>query len=786
MILLPKNEIYRIQKLQSYNILDTPPESMFDDLTKMASHIMKMPIALISLVDSDRQWFKSKVGLDVDQTTRDISFCQHTILDSKIFEVEDASKDERFSENPLVTGYPEIRFYAGVPLEDNEGYNLGTLCVIDREPRRLDNEQRDMLRTLGRTVFRQIEFRKTAMEQEVFSKFFEMTLNMLCVAGLDGYFKLINPAFSQILGYTMQGLKTIPFMDLVHPDDRKKTERIVERLAAGEKIKGFENRFRAKDGNYVQLNWNCNSDPSTGQLFAVAYDLTKSKKIQRELKDALTIKDQFMSNMSHEIRTPLSAIIGFTDILSQTQLDLRQTGYLDIISTASQNLSVIVNDILDFSKMEKGVALEKYPVSLKQVIQEVSKLEALKIKSKGLKLIQSIDSEIPDFVLTDKVRVTQIIVNLLNNAIKFTDKGIIEIQMIEQCRSENHTKVLFSIKDSGIGIAKDKLEHIFERFTQASKSTTRLYGGTGLGLNIVKMLVDTFEGKIWVESEPGKGTTFSFEIDFPISESPELVKEQGSTASNLSMLRGLKVLVAEDNEHNQILCTEYLERHRVQLMIVGNGQKCTEEVQKSSFDLILMDLQMPIMNGIEATHYIRNELNLDIPIVACSAHSLVGEREMCLSSGMDEYISKPYTETNLVNTLTKVLSERKRDHEEHDSHDDRTKIMQALKSLELETSEKVVTKMTDIYVRRIPDDISELQVYMAQKNFKELKSKGHFLSSTLFSMRLEEGYQMARDLEHSVDKGNEDYALKLTDKLIHYLRITLQTLKEINLAVPLA
>ncbi|MGI9542381.1 MAG: ATP-binding protein [Cyclobacteriaceae bacterium] len=525
---IPDNEQQRITKLYSYNILDTEAEQQFDDLTMLAAEIFEVPICLITLVDEDRQWFKSKIGLDVSETSREVSFCQYAIMGEELLEVEDANEDERFRNNPLVTDQPKIRFYARAPLIDDEGLNLGTLCVIDREPKKLGQDQKKALEALASTVVRIIQYRK------------------------------INKA-----------------------------------------------------------------------------------------------KDIFLSNFSHEIRTPLNAIIGFTDLMQKTPLNEEQSKYIDIVSMASRNLILLINDVLDVSRIESGkLELEEKPFSIKELLEDVIKLQAPSAKIKNIKLFSVVDHEIPELVLGDQTRLLQILINLVSNAIKFTEEGQIEIKASAAYLNENETTLSFSVKDTGIGIEEGKLKDIFKRFTQAETSTARKYGGTGLGLNIVKMLVEQQNGKVMVDSELGVGSEFSFEIKYPI---PNAISGDDLSIRNhnteIEKLDGIKILVVEDNKQNQLLASAYIKKNHGTLDLAEDGQEAIDKLKVAQFDIVLMDLQMPMMNGFEATEIIRKEIDKKIPIIACSAHSLAGEKRKCLQKGMNDYITKPYSESELVNTL---------------------------------------------------------------------------------------------------------------------------------------
>jgi PAS domain S-box-containing protein len=285
---IPNNENERLNALYSYNILDSLGEDEFDRITYLSSVICGVPIALVSLIDKDRQWFKSKVGLDVNETARDISFCQHAIMDCEIFEIENALDDERFKENPLVQGFPNIRFYAGYPLQDPNGFNLGTLCVIDEKPHKLNESQRLALQTLGKEVVSQIVARQKAKDLEEYKRLFDLSIDMICVAGMDGFFKKVNRSFTNILGWSYEELTTQPFFALIHEEDQARTHLEITKLTQGYTTINFKNRFRKKDGSYVYLQWVANPEVETGNLFAIARDITieTEKQLKQEIQTA--------------------------------------------------------------------------------------------------------------------------------------------------------------------------------------------------------------------------------------------------------------------------------------------------------------------------------------------------------------------------------------------------------------------------------------------------------------------------------------------------------------------
>ena len=431
-------------------------------------------------------------------------------------------------------------------------------------------------------------------------------------------------------------------------------------------IKPFSNEIlKAKVGFFVDLYKKTQELLfQKEQIRSLHSDITYQKRFENELieaknkaenatqiaEDAMKAKQQFLSNMSHEIRTPLNAIIGFTKVVLKTDLTSKQKEYLSAIKVSGDSLISLINDILDLAKVDAGkMIFTNTSFKMASSIAAMLQLFETKIQEKNLKLVKDYDNRIPELVVGDSARLQQIILNLVSNAVKFTTKGEILVRISLLKEDEYKITIKFSVTDTGIGIEENKIETIFENFQQATSDTSRLFGGTGLGLAIAKQLVEQQGGTIFVESKVDEGSTFSFNLDFQKTNSETTMDD---TVLELnSEYRNIKVLVVEDIALNQLLMKTLLHDFGFEIDMADNGKIAIEKLQTKCYDIILMDLQMPIMNGFETTEYIRNTMFSKIPIIALSADVTTVDLEKCKGVGMTDYITKPVDEKILYSKI---------------------------------------------------------------------------------------------------------------------------------------
>lgn len=529
----------------------------------------------------------------------------------------------------------------------------------------------------------------------------EASLDPLVTLNTEGKIMDMNEATARITGKTREALTGSDFFDYF--TESQKAREVYQQVFA----KGFVKDYPLTiiDGHLtpVLFNGSVYKDDQGNVLGAVivARDITEQRRIERELIDAKVFaeraaitaeeataiaelattiakeatataeeaknkaeyavksKQQFLSNMSHEIRTPMNAIIGFTKVVLKTELTAKQKEYLTAIKMSGDALIVLINDILDLAKVDAGkMSFEQTPFKMAASIAAMLHVFEIKILEKNLQFIKEYDNRIPEILLGDSVRLHQIILNLVSNAVKFTTDGHITVSVRLLEETPELATIEFSVSDSGIGISEIKIDKIFENFQQASSSTARIFGGTGLGLAIVKQLVEHQGGTILVKSNVDVGSTFSFVLKF---QKTEIVSELDTEIVELDpQIRNIKVLVVEDMALNQLLMKTLLDDFGFDRDIASNGKIAIEKLQLKSYDIILMDLQMPEMNGFEATEYIRTKLNSKIPIIALTADVTTVDLAKCRAVGMNDYIAKPVDERILYSKIIGLVKRQPR------------------------------------------------------------------------------------------------------------------------------
>ncbi len=793
---IPADDAARLRRLRSLELLDTGAEAELDAYTSLAARATGCPVALISLVDTDRQWFKSAVGLPQGaQTSRQVSFCGHAIAGESLFEVEDARHDPRFADNPLVTGAPDVVHYAGVPLTMPAGERIGTLCVIDHAPGRLDASQRELLANLGRGVVDAMLLREQRRalarehhltQSETLAAFAPVGM---CSVDAEGAVLHGNAQWQRLLGVNDR-LDALGWnwLDAVHPGDapllqrawlaaiaqrgncdclfragdrwlrvrlapadteiasapfvaalldmteqRRLADALAEReqrlsmalrttglglwdyaaeedrlflsedwarrfgfadgaatvplaalaglsppatverfcYALGEVLRGRSPRLDivhdmvAADGSVVWSH-TCAEVVQRGpggravRLVGTSKDITERVLHERALEAAVARADaanrakaDFLATMSHEIRTPINGVIGLARMLRASDLPPREAGWVRTVGSCADTLLALVNDVLDFSKIEAGqMTVECIPTALPALLQEVGELFAVRAADKGIGFRLQVDPAVPGQVLTDPLRLRQVLLNLLGNACKFTARGEFSLAARVAAGARGTAgELVLVVADTGAGIAPDALQRLFARYVQADASTARTHQGTGLGLAIVGELAALLGGTVQAESTPGVGSVFTVRLplQLPAAAGAQLPPVPAAAAD--LPVAPLRILLVDDNEVNRMVGEALLaELGYTQVETAEDGDEAVQRVLASGYDLVLMDCQMPRLDGTDATRQLR-AAGCDLPVIALSAGALAHERAHCLEAGMDDYLAKPVHPQALADAL---------------------------------------------------------------------------------------------------------------------------------------
>ncbi len=649
---IPEDEEARLAVLHALEVLDTPPEAEYEALVELAAFVAQTPIALVSLIDRDRQWFKARVGLDAPETARDISFCGHAVVARTQLVIEDAALDERFADNPLVVGEPRIRFYAGTPLFA-DGQPLGTLCVIDREPRQMSVQQLHLLELIAGQASRVLELRRVAAQlresRDEARVLLETSPDPICVASFDGYFVEVNAAWQTVLGFELDELKASPFASFVHPEDLDLTTNVIGEIQQGGVRRNFVVRFRTADGGYRAMQFSATADLKRRVYIAIARDVTEAQAAKQALSEARTAaedanraKSVFLANMSHELRTPLNSVIGFSNVLLKNKLgnlQPRQTEYLERIQRNGQHLLSLLNDVLDLSKIEVGrIEFDREAVDLGELVREVH----ASVVPGQLELCLEVPEGLQP-VTADRRRLFQIVTNLVGNAIKFTPQGRVTTHVI----ARDGVPVKLEVIDEGIGISAEALERIFEPFEQSDSSTERRYGGTGLGLAISRSLATSMGFRLRARSVLGEGATFS--ILFDDSTEPVVATVEAPPRRVTASPVNGPVLIVDDEAESRLLLESIVSDLGFPVIAVDTSSLAIRVAEAVRPHAVLLDLMMPGNSGFDILRAFEAHPTLStVPVVIVSI--VASENRANLSHAV-EIFDKPLDAATLARTL---------------------------------------------------------------------------------------------------------------------------------------
>ena len=576
----------------------------------------------------------------------------------------------------------------------------------------------------------------------------------------DELITFANPSFCEMSGYTLTELLGKNASQLFAKDEQVAIIQQKNELRKQGQSDAYEISLTNKKGETKW--WLISGAPhynDKGQLIGsigIHLDITNQKILELDLMEAklqaeksAEAKEQFLANMSHEIRTPMNAIIGMGLQLQKTALNSRQELFLDAINNSAEHLLVIINDILDISKIEAGkLNLEHIGFNMSAVVKSTAQPMRLKAEEKSLLLETSVDGNISKVLLGDPYRFKQVLLNLISNAIKFTDKGSVHIACRLAASTDTCQTIEVSITDTGIGMDESFTGRLFTKFSQEDSSIARKYGGTGLGLSISKKLLELMNGTIEVTSVRNSGTCITFTLPFAIGTECDIAEKE-DVSIDTSILKDSRILLVEDNEMNRLVATTVLEHYGVHFSEAVNGLEAVNLLKNQRFDLVLMDVQMPVMNGIEATHRIRKEISRTIPIIALTANAIKGESEKCIAAGMNAYITKPFEEETLIKTIGSLLGKEIKINitsKNNGTGQDKLFDLDGLRRLS-RGNEAFVTKMISIFVKTAPESVIEMKQALSGNDLERVKAVAHRLKPSIDSLCISSMKAKIREIE---------------------------------------
>jgi len=601
----------------------------------------------------------------------------------------------------------------------------------------------------------------------------ESHIDALMTTDPTGVITDVNKQMEALTGCTRDELIGAPFKGYFTDPDR--AEAGIKLVLSQKKVTDYELTACNRDGRQTVVSYNATTFYDRGRtlqgVFAAARDVTERKRVEAELQQAKAIaesasqtKSDFLASMSHEIRTPMNAIIGIADLLAKTTLSTEQSNYVQIFRRAGDNLLRLINDILDLSKVEASqLELERTAFSLNDLVEKVKEMVVMPADEKGLALIYEIAPTVPDSLVGDPTRLRQILVNLLGNAIKFTESGTVALRIELAANGSMADGIRFAVSDTGIGIPTDQLASIFERFTQADSSTTRKYGGSGLGLTISRRLVELMGGRVWVESSVGSGSTFTFAVPLEVSTGSAGRMPVPAGAETGEGLRALRILLVEDSTDNRTITLAYLRDTPYVIEIAVNGALAYDKFVATGYDLVLMDRQMPVMDGLTATRKIRawEQANQrpPTPIIALTAAALKGDREKCLAAGCTAYLSKPIKQDVLLQAI--------RDHSSHavpsQAQDYRRTDASRIRRI------PALADLIPEFLQNRRNDVAALRDALGRGDFKTIESLGHGMRGAGGMWGFDAISDIGAAMERAAESGDREASHRCVEELERYL-----------------
>ena len=692
--------------------------------------------------------------------------------------------DETFLEFAIRTKFGDLKWVeqsAVLVIENN--VPVGFQCIIKDITEKKEMEE----------VVRKYEV-ALVQNQERLQSILDNATSLIYLKDLEGKYLLVNKQFKQVLNVTESKVIGKTDFDFTPKEQALRYKETDLKVIKTCKPVEFEEIIEMQDGKHILLIIKfplINAQNKLYGISGIATDITERVMQREELieakkvaENAKRLQEQFLANMSHEIRTPMNGIQGMTDLLLDTDLSDKQHDFAKTIKKSADNLVVIINDILDFSKIKAGkLTIEKIDFDLNEIVENVTAVFTHRIREKGLDFHVEVDKSIPEVLKGDPYRLNQILINLIGNAIKFTHTGGVTVKISVLKANGREVTLQFSISDTGIGIKNDKLNEIFESFTQASVETSRKYGGSGLGLAITRQLLELQHGTISVESEVEKGTTFHFSIPFSCSETNHSLSFRGKKLKDYhGFLKDKKFLVAEDNQVNQKVIQNVLLKAGALTDIANNGIEAINYLKENKeYDAIIMDLQMPDMDGYAATRYIRNVMNISTPIMAMTASALKGEKSKCIEMGMNDYLTKPFDFSLFYERIRMLLEQRPSGPSEQEMDYTVTNELFDLSMLEEMDDSEYLSEILEMYLTNTPAELKELQDSVASEQFETVYKIAHKLKSSTGLLKATALFEVLVKFEETAKLKNKNELIvlgslvntefnKLTNPLNDYLQ----------------
>jgi PAS domain S-box-containing protein len=669
-------ELKRFKTLRELDIVESEPEASFDQMAELAADVFDAPIVFVSLAEGERHWFKARVGIDMTEVPARYSFCEHTLGLGDVLVVPDAAQDARFSDNPFVAGAPYVRFYAGAPL-CYEGALVGTLCVLDSRPRDFPKSQQRQLRRMADSVSNLIAQRKDGLVRKAAIRKLQEThrkLEMMEEVAEVGYWQIdvrSRDCFWSRGVYAIHGLSRDSYVpdlttaiDLFHPFDRALVRDCVWTAMETGRDFTFEARLMRADGEerivYSKGGVVMGEDGRPEYLFGILEDITEQSRVEETLRAAKAqaeahqqAKSDFLANMSHEIRTPLTTILGYANLLTGVDgmpRDARH--YIGRINKAGEALLGLVTDVLDFSKLEAGqVILSPQPVDCRALAGDIIDQFAALTESRHVDLRLHCQPDAAQWLMIDDTRLRQVLYNLVGNACKFTQAGFVDVRMTVS--GANFGRLRVEVRDSGPGLDEAQKARLFTRFHQVDASINRKYGGAGLGLSICYEIVRLMQGEIGVDSTPGQGSCFWFEIPVTAATPPVAIAPHDQKPV---FLEDRKVLIVDDHPINRELIRLLLKDYGLEIFEACDGAEGLAMCRREHFDLVFMDIQMPVMDGVTATREL-SQLPDDKRPTAIVALTAAAQKlpEDARASGFIGVLTKPIDLPQFYSVLYRCL-----------------------------------------------------------------------------------------------------------------------------------